>query len=64
VWSQDRVAGILPRPWMVSLPAWTYHAILLLLGTWLAMQAPRLARFVWNSLKHEGLWKRPPLTAP
>jgi hypothetical protein len=64
VWSQDRVAGILPRPWMVSLPAWAYHAILLLLGIWLAMQAPRLARFVWNSLKHEGLWKRPPLIAP
>jgi hypothetical protein len=64
VWSQDRVAGILPRPWMVSLPAWAYHAILLLLGICLAMQVPRLAPFVWNSFKHEGLWKRPTLTAP
>jgi hypothetical protein len=64
VWSQDRVAGILPRPWMVSLPAWAYHATLLVLGLWLATQAPRLARFVWTSFKHEGLWKHPPVSLP
>ena len=64
VWSQDRVAGILPRPWMVSLPAWAYHATLLVLALWLATQAPRLACFVWTSFKHEGLWKQPPVSLP
>ncbi len=58
VWSQDRVAGILPRPWMVSLPAWAYQATLLVLGLWLATQAPRLA------LRVDQLQARGTLEAP
>lgn len=62
-WMQDRVPGALPRPWMVSLPVWTYHAFLVALAIWLAWRLPRFARHLWQLFRQQGLWKAPVIKA-
>jgi hypothetical protein len=51
-WMQDRVPGVLPRPWMVSLPLWTYHAFLVALAIWLLGRLPRFARPLWRTFRY------------
>ena len=56
-WYQDRTAGPLPRPWVLSAPLWLYRALMLLWSLWLALRLMTWAPWGWGSWNSGGLWR-------
>ncbi len=66
-WYQDRTAGPLPRPWVLSAPLWFYRALMLLWSLWLASRLVKWAPWGWGSWNSGSLWRplpRKPRAAP
>lgn len=69
-WAQDRIQGIMPTPWVVSLPQWTYRLLMLAWSLWLAFSLVSWLRWAWGCFSDQGLWKpirwrfRTPSSAP
>ncbi len=59
-WYQDRLAGATLMPSVVSVPMLAYRGAMLLWALWMAVTVVRLARFVWQSVSHGGIWHRAP----
>ena len=58
-WYTDRVAGALPRPWVLWLPLWVWRALMLLWALWLAWRLLRWLPWAWRRLVEGGLLRGP-----
>jgi len=56
-WTQDRIGGIMPTPWVVSLPQWVYHLLMLAWSLWLAFSLVSWLRWGWGCFSKERLWE-------
>lgn len=56
-WTQDRIDGFLPSPWVVSLPLWTYRLLMLTWSLWLAFSLVSWLRWGWGCFSRQQLWK-------
>jgi hypothetical protein len=63
-WYADNVASQLPQGWVVSLPLWVWHALMLLWALWVAWRCVVWARWGWAQFGQGGLWKRNPRPVP
>lgn len=64
-WYVDRASGLLPRPWVLSVPLWVYRAAMLAWALWLAESMLSWARWAWTCYGFGGLWKSgAPAAAP
>lgn len=59
-WTQDRIGGIMPQPWVLSLHRMVYHVLMLIWALWLALSLLRWLRWGWHAFGEGGLWKNPP----
>jgi hypothetical protein len=56
-WTQDRIDGTLPRPWVVSAPLWAYRLLMLSWSIWLAFSLVSWLRWGWGCFSRTCLWK-------
>ena len=56
-WTQDRIEGIMPMPWVLSLPQWVYHLLMLLWALWLAFSLVAWLRWGWGCYSRTRLWQ-------
>ncbi|MDX2454458.1 hypothetical protein [Desulfosarcina sp.] len=56
-WTQDRIGGNMPTPWVVSLPQWIYHLLMLVWSLWLAFSLVSWLRWAWGCFSKTHLWK-------
>jgi len=61
-WYQDRNAEVLPRPWLLSAPLWSYRVLMLLWALWLAYSLLNWLRWGFTCFAAGGLWRarKPP----
>lgn len=59
-WYQDRVPGLLPSPWVVSLPLMCYRLVMLAWALWLAKALLGWLRWAWSCWTAGGTWRRKP----
>ncbi|MFO1371641.1 MAG: hypothetical protein U1F42_04365 [Candidatus Competibacteraceae bacterium] len=57
-WYQDRASGVLPQPWVVSLPLLFYRGLMLAWALWLAAVLLNWLRWGWRCFSTGGLWRR------
>lgn len=57
-WYQDRVSPELPRPWVLSVPLWTYRVAMLAWALWLAHSLLGWLRWGWGNFSMHGLWRK------
>lgn len=57
-WTQDRIDGSMPRPWVLSLPVWTYRVLMLAWSLWLAYALLGWFKWAWGSYSKDGAWKK------
>ncbi len=56
-WYQDRSPQILPQPWALSAPLWSYRALMLLWALWLAYSLLNWLRWGFGCLAAGGWWR-------
>jgi len=59
-WTQDRVNEGLPRPWVFSLPVWSYRGLMLVWSLWLAYTLLAWLKWGWHCFVKDGAWKKRP----
>ncbi len=57
-WYQDRLDGLLPSAWVISLPLWVYRLLMLAWALWLAFALLRWLRWGWGCFSHDGVWRQ------
>lgn len=57
-WTQDRVASTMPRPWVVHLPQWSYHLLMLFWSLWMAFTLIKWLRWAWTCFSREMVWRK------
>lgn len=57
VWTQDRVSGVLPKPFIAAYSAQTYHFLMLLWALWLATHLIPWSRMALSALRTDGLFR-------
>jgi hypothetical protein len=55
-WYQDRIAGPVPRAWVVTAPLWWYHLAMLAWALWLAASALSWIKWAWACFSDGRLW--------
>ena len=64
-WYVDRVAAVLPKPWISTLPLLAYRGLMLVWSLWLAAALVRWVPWLWRAFTFDGIWRaRPPAVAP
>jgi hypothetical protein len=63
-WYQDHSSEVLPRPWVISIPLWTYRLLMLSWALWLAYALLRWLGWGWHCYAHSGLWRPRARKAP
>jgi hypothetical protein len=56
-WTQDHVAEVLPRPWVLSLPVWVYRVLMLAWALWLVVALLGWLKWGWHCLIKDGGWR-------
>ncbi len=56
-WTQDRVEAVMPMPWVLSLPKWVYHLLMLAWSLWLAFSLLNWLRWGWGCFSSQHLWR-------
>lgn len=59
-WTQDRIGGSLPRPWVLSLPLWCYRTLMLAWSLWLAYTLLGWLKWGWRAFAKDEIWKKKP----
>jgi hypothetical protein len=59
-WTQDRINEGLPRPWVFSLPVWSYRGLMLAWSLWLAYALLSWLKWGWHCFAKDGAWKKRP----
>lgn len=63
-WTQDRIGGNMPLPWVATLPVWVFRVLMLAWSLWLALALLGWLKWGWQCLGTGGHWrKRSALTA-
>jgi hypothetical protein len=57
-WLQDRIDGLMPEPWVVSVPLLAYRIIMLAWSLWLALSLLKWLRRGWVCFATGGVWKK------
>ena len=57
-WTQDRVDSYMPHAWVITVPIWVYHLLMLLWSLWLAFSLVSWLRWGWRCFGREGFWKQ------
>ena len=57
-WTHDRIAGFMPDPWIISLPEWVFHGLMLLWSLWLAFALLNWLKWGWQCFTRGGAWKK------
>ena len=57
-WTQDRVATAMPRPWVVHLPQWSYHLLMLFWSLWMAFTLIKWLRWAWTCFSKDMVWRK------
>ncbi|HEY2511268.1 MAG TPA: hypothetical protein VGI39_10450 [Polyangiaceae bacterium] len=60
LWTLDRSDGLLPQPWMLSVPLLVYRVAMLAWALWLAVALLGWLRWGWSAFASGGLWKKRP----
>ena len=55
-WNMDRIESIMPTPWVLSLPQWIYHLLMLAWSLWLAFSLVSWLRWGWGCFSKDRLW--------
>lgn len=58
IWTQDRIGEILPQAWVIALPQWVFHMLMLFWSLWLAFYLLKWLRWGWQSFGVGGNWKK------
>ena len=56
-WTQDRIDGAMPEPWVMSLPQWVYHVLMLFWSLWLAFSLLSWLRWGWRCFSTPRRWQ-------
>ncbi len=56
-WFVDQVPGALPRTGFLSLPLWSYKALILVWALWLTFALLAWLPWVWRTFARDGLWQ-------
>jgi hypothetical protein len=59
-WYADRIEGAIPQGWVLVLPLWIWHVLMLAWALWLASQLVRWAKWGWAQFNVGGLWRSLP----
>lgn len=57
-WTQDRIEETMPRPWMITLPVWVFHLLMLAWSLWLAWSLLGWLKWTWQCLNTDGGWRK------
>ncbi|MDL2320942.1 hypothetical protein LJC47_01160 [Desulfosarcina sp. OttesenSCG-928-B08] len=57
-WTCDRIDGLMPMPWVISLPLWSFHVVMLFWSLWLAFGFISWIRWGWRCFFAHGAWKK------
>ena len=57
-WTQDRIDGRMPQPWVFSLPVWVYRGLMLAWSLWLALALLRWLKWGWTCYSRDGVWRK------
>ena len=57
-WTQDHIAGSLPRASVLSLSVWVYRGLMLVWSLWLAVSLIKWLKWGWSCFTTEALWKK------
>ena len=57
-WTQDRIDGSLPQPWVLSVSIWVYRAMMLAWSLWLAFALLGWLKWGWRSFSSDGMWRK------
>jgi hypothetical protein len=57
-WTQDRIAGFMPDPWIISFPEGVFHGLMLLWSLWLAFALLNWLKWGWQCFTRGGAWKK------
>lgn len=63
-WTQDRFAGLLPQPWVLSVPLLVYRIFMLLWALWLALSVLSWLKWAYQSWSHGETWRKIPWPRP
>ncbi len=58
-WTQDRIGPVMPTPWAVSLPLWSYRVLMLVWALWLAFSLIHWFKWGWECFTKDDIWKKP-----
>ena len=59
-WFADQAPGLLPGAGALTLPSWSYKALMLAWALWLAFALLRWLRYAWLAFGTGGFWRRLP----
>jgi hypothetical protein len=57
-WTQDRIDGDLPQPWVFSLPLLVYRLLMFFWALWIARALLRWLRWGWKCFNEGGIWRK------
>jgi hypothetical protein len=57
-WTQDQIKERMPQPWMMTLPVWVFHLLMLVWSLWLAWSLLGWLKWAWQCLGRDGGWKK------
>lgn len=60
-WTQDRIAGPMPRPQVYSAPLWLFRVVMLAWSLWLAVSLLSWLRWGWEGFSQGGVLRSPKL---
>ncbi len=58
-WFQDLTGSLMPRPLVVTLPAFVYHILMLAWALWIAFSLINWLKWGWLSFSKNGIWRKP-----
>ena len=56
-WNQDRVTGILPTAWFISVPLVFYRVAILLWSLWMAFALLKWLKWGWSCFSKNEIWR-------
>ncbi|MCP4745842.1 MAG: hypothetical protein GY874_06820 [Desulfobacteraceae bacterium] len=57
-WTQDRIMGQMPRPWVVSMPVMVFRGCMLVWSLWLASSLLNWLKWGWKCFGTDGFWRK------
>ncbi len=57
-WTQDRIDGLMPQPWALTLHRGVYHFLMLAWALWLALSLLKWLRWGYDCIKEPSIWKK------